>query len=66
MRTVNIDTTDIYLDADVTRPGFEVAADVEPGDSGAVVVHRRRGRRHHLGTQHRAATIEPGRSTSPT
>ncbi len=38
VRTVNIDTTDIYLDRDVTRAGFEVSADVEPGDSGAVVV----------------------------
>jgi hypothetical protein len=38
MRTVNIDTTDIYLDGDITRAGFEVVADIEPGDSGAVVV----------------------------
>ena len=37
-RTVNIDTTDIYLEADVTRAGFEVVADIESGDSGAVVV----------------------------
>ena len=37
-RTVNIDTTDIYLDRDVTRAGFEIVADIEPGDSGAVVV----------------------------
>ena len=37
-RTVNIDTTDIYLEGDVTRPGFEVVADIESGDSGAVVV----------------------------
>jgi S1-C subfamily serine protease len=37
-RTVNIDTTDIYLRGDVTRPGFEVTADIEPGDSGGVVV----------------------------
>ena len=38
VRTVNIDTTDIYLDEDVTRAGFEVTAEIEPGDSGAVVV----------------------------
>lgn len=38
VRTVSIDTTDIYLERDVTRPGFEVNAEVEPGDSGAVVV----------------------------
>jgi len=37
-RTVDIDTTDIYLDREVTRPGFEVDAAVTPGDSGAVVV----------------------------
>lgn len=40
VRTVNIDTTDIYLDGDVTRPGFEVSASIEPGDSGAIVVLR--------------------------
>ena len=38
VRSVNIDTTDIYLDRDVTRTGFEVTAEIEPGDSGAVVV----------------------------
>lgn len=38
MRTVDIDTTDIYLDRDVTRAGFELSAEIEPGDSGAVVV----------------------------
>jgi hypothetical protein len=38
VRTVDIDTTDIYLDRDVTRAGFEVSAKIEPGDSGAVVV----------------------------
>jgi S1-C subfamily serine protease len=38
VRTVNIDTTDIYLERDVTRPGFEVTAEIESGDSGAIVV----------------------------
>lgn len=37
LRHVNIDTTDIYRDQDVTRPGFEIEAAVDPGDSGAVV-----------------------------
>jgi S1-C subfamily serine protease len=36
-RTVTIRTTDIYRDADVERPGFEIDALVEPGDSGAMV-----------------------------
>lgn len=38
VRTVNIETTDIYLDGEITRAGFEVIADIEQGDSGAVVV----------------------------
>jgi hypothetical protein len=38
LRHVSVETTDIYLDAPVTRPGFEVVADIDPGDSGAVVV----------------------------
>jgi len=38
IRTVDIETTDIYLDREVTRPGFEVDAAITPGDSGAVVV----------------------------
>ncbi len=38
VRTVNIDTTDIYLEREVTRRGFEVSAEIESGDSGAVVV----------------------------
>jgi S1-C subfamily serine protease len=38
LRTVQIDTTDIYLDADVTRAGFEVEGSIDPGDSGGVVV----------------------------
>lgn len=38
IRPVNIRTTDIYLDDDVERHGFEVDASVAPGDSGAMVV----------------------------
>lgn len=38
LRHVNIATTDIYLDAQVNRPGFEVDATIDPGDSGGVVV----------------------------
>lgn len=38
LRTVNIRTTDIYLDDPVERGGFEIAAEIDPGDSGAVVV----------------------------
>ena len=37
LRHVDIDTTDIYRSRDVTRPGFEIEAAVDPGDSGAVV-----------------------------
>lgn len=37
LRPVTIRTTDIYLDNDVERKGFEVAAPIEQGDSGAVV-----------------------------
>jgi hypothetical protein len=37
IRQVTIRTTDIYLDNDVERKGFEVAAPIEQGDSGAVV-----------------------------
>ncbi len=37
LRTVDVRTTDIYLDADVQRPGFEIEASIEPGDSGAMV-----------------------------
>ena len=38
LRTVNIRTTDIYLDDPVERPGFEIEATIDPGDSGALVV----------------------------
>jgi hypothetical protein len=37
LRPVNILTTDIYLDEDVEREGFEIAAPIDPGDSGAMV-----------------------------
>lgn len=38
VRTVEIDTTDIYLDRPTTRAGFEFRAVIESGDSGGVVV----------------------------
>ncbi len=38
LRPARINTTDIYRDAQVQRAGFELEADVEPGDSGALVV----------------------------
>lgn len=37
-RHVNVATTDIYLERDVVRPGFEVTGAIEPGDSGTMVV----------------------------
>ena len=37
-RRVRINTEDIYVDGETTRPGFELMADIEPGDSGAAVV----------------------------
>ncbi len=37
-RAVTIRTTDIYLEREVVRAGFELAATIEVGDSGAVVV----------------------------
>jgi len=37
LRTVTVRTTDIYRAADVERPGFEIDAAIEPGDSGAMV-----------------------------
>jgi hypothetical protein len=37
IRRVTIRTTDIYLDADVERAGFEFEGSIEPGDSGAMV-----------------------------
>ncbi|MFK7919381.1 MAG: trypsin-like peptidase domain-containing protein [Ilumatobacter sp.] len=38
VRRVNVATTDIYLDAEVIRPGFEISATIEPGDSGSLVL----------------------------
>ena len=38
VRRASIDTTDIYLEDDVTRPGFEVDGSISAGDSGAMVV----------------------------
>ena len=37
LRPVNIQTTDIYLDREVERLGFEIDASIEPGNSGAMV-----------------------------
>lgn len=37
-RRVNIRTEDIYVDADTQRPGYELAVDIDPGDSGGAVV----------------------------
>jgi len=37
VRSVTIRTTDIYRETDLERPGFEVTATIEPGDSGAMV-----------------------------
>ena len=36
-RRVRINTEDIYVEGDVTRPGFELTADIELGDSGGAV-----------------------------
>lgn len=38
VRRANVATTDIYLETDVTRPGFEITGSIEPGDSGSVVM----------------------------
>jgi S1-C subfamily serine protease len=38
VRSIIIDTTDIYGGARVTRQGYELAVSVEPGDSGAVLI----------------------------
>ncbi|MFK8024839.1 MAG: trypsin-like peptidase domain-containing protein [Ilumatobacter sp.] len=37
LRHVNIATTDVYRELEVTRPGFEVGVDVRRGDSGALI-----------------------------
>ncbi len=36
-RRVRINTEDIYVEGDITRPGFELTADIELGDSGGAV-----------------------------
>jgi S1-C subfamily serine protease len=41
-RAVTIHTEDIYIEGSYERAGFELAATIEPGDSGAVVVARGR------------------------
>jgi S1-C subfamily serine protease len=41
-RSVTIHTEDIYIEGSFERAGFELAATIEPGDSGAVVVARGR------------------------
>ncbi len=38
VRPVTIRTEDIYIHGHVLRPGYELDATIEPGDSGAVVV----------------------------
>jgi S1-C subfamily serine protease len=38
VRSVNIDTTDIYDEAKVSRPGYELRVQIEAGDSGAGVI----------------------------
>lgn len=38
LRAARVNTTDIYRDGDVQRAGFELGADISPGDSGALVV----------------------------
>ena len=37
-RRIHLNTEDIYVDADTTRPGIELHADIQPGDSGGPVV----------------------------
>jgi S1-C subfamily serine protease len=37
-RSVHIRTEDIYIDSDTNRPGFELDADIESGDSGGAVM----------------------------
>jgi S1-C subfamily serine protease len=37
-RPVRINTEDIYVEGSVTRPGFELEADIRPGDSGGPVM----------------------------
>ena len=38
VRPIRINTEDVYVDALVERPGFELQADIRPGDSGGPVI----------------------------
>jgi S1-C subfamily serine protease len=38
VRRITVETTDIYREEEVSRPGFEISGAIEPGDSGAAVV----------------------------
>ncbi len=38
VRPIRINTEDVYVDALVQRPGFELEADIRPGDSGGPVI----------------------------
>ena len=37
-RSVSIRTEDVYLEGETVRPGFELVAEIEPGDSGGAIV----------------------------
>ena len=37
-RPINIRTEDIYIEGETNRPGFELDADIQSGDSGGPVV----------------------------
>ena len=38
VRWVTVETTDIYREEEVSRPGLEISGAIQPGDSGAAVV----------------------------
>lgn len=38
VRWITVETTDIYREEDVSRPGLEISGAIKPGDSGAAVV----------------------------
>jgi S1-C subfamily serine protease len=62
-RAVSIHTEDIYIEGSFERAGFELAANIEPGDSGAVVVVRGRAVAvvwaRTRGTENSALAIDP-------
>jgi S1-C subfamily serine protease len=62
-RAVTIHTEDIYIEGSFERAGFELAAAIEPGDSGAVVVVRGRAVAvvwaRTRGTENAALAIDP-------